>query len=127
MNTRAHAVLASAAVPLLALALAACGNPSEHSPVATGRPAPPQQQPTGRVDGGDVSGDEEPLTNLPDDWLESMQQYADCLNQNGAQNIKVDKSRGGLDLNSELPPEAVRKCIQYNPVSKEGGAEEKRP
>ncbi|MDQ0306425.1 hypothetical protein J2S46_000981 [Kitasatospora herbaricolor] len=56
-----------------------------------------------------------------------MQEYADCLNQNGAQGIKVDKARGGLDLSSVLPPEAVRKCQQYNPVYKQGGAEEKRP
>ncbi|GGV42379.1 hypothetical protein GCM10010495_69970 [Kitasatospora herbaricolor] len=60
-------------------------------------------------------------------WLASMQEYADCLNQNGAQGIKVDKARGGLDLSSVLPPEAVRKCQQYNPVYKQGGAEEKRP
>ncbi|MFD4247329.1 hypothetical protein ACFWP3_37940 [Streptomyces sp. NPDC058525] len=126
MKTPTRAVLTTAAVPLLALVLAACGSSPTDSPGTSGQPTPPQQQPNGRLDGGDVRGDDGPAPNLPDGWLESMQEYADCLNQNGAQDIKVDKARGGLDLNSALPPEAVQKCLSYNPVSTRGGAKEKR-
>jgi hypothetical protein len=97
MSARTRTVLTAAAVPLLALMLTACGGPSTDSPGTGDRPTPPRQQPNGSLDGGDIRGDDGPAPNLPDGWLESMQEYADCLNQNGAQGIKVDKARGGLD------------------------------
>ncbi|MGW5400074.1 hypothetical protein [Streptomyces sp. NPDC003952] len=135
MSIRSRPLPTAAAAPLLAFVLAACGSPSNDSPESDGRPSPPpqrqqqqqQQQPTRNVDGGDVRGDDGPAPNLPEGWLASMQEYADCLNQNGAQGIKVDTARGSLELSSVLPPEAVSTCMKYNPVSKQGGAKEKRP
>ncbi|MEU0133742.1 hypothetical protein ABZ172_06870 [Streptomyces sp. NPDC006296] len=118
---RTTRVTQAAAAPLLVLVLTACGSDPSGSP-DTDRPSTPREQPT-----GDVRAGTGPASELPDGWLESLQEYADCLNRNGAQDVEVDTARGGLALDSVLPPDAVRTCLQYNPVHKNGGPREMKP
>lgn len=119
MKTR---ILLASVTPVIVLALAACGGGSNDAADPGGRPTPSQEQPSGNVDIGDGES-----ADLPDGWLESMQEYADCLNQNGAEGIKVNEAQGGLEMGSILPPDAVKKCLKYNPVYKEGGTKEMNP
>lgn len=111
------------AVPALvfALVLTACTSGSGDSKSPDDRPTP-QEQPSGVMQAGNGQ-----TPDLPDGWLESMHKYADCLNQNGAQGVKVDETQGGLAMGSMLPPDAVTKCLRYNPVAKGGGAKEMNP
>jgi hypothetical protein len=119
MKTRA---LLAAPVLVFALALTACTSGSGDSAGAGDRPTTPQEHSFGNVRAGNGQ-----TPDLPDGWLESMHEYADCLNENGAQGVKVDETQGGLELGTVLSPDAVSNCLKCNPVHKEGGAKEMNP
>ncbi|MFX4291567.1 hypothetical protein [Streptomyces bohaiensis] len=101
-----------------ALLLAGCAGTADEPSQATPDRPPPAGSPPPAA---------EPQPDLPDGWLESLREYADCLEDRGAEGVVVDESRGGLGLGALLPPEAVEACRHLNPVYQQGGAREVVP